>query len=335
MRITKDLLMNFARNTVVERTFRNSDIMCIYLVGSLTREEPLLGGTTDIDLVFVHMDDPPMAREIVPVVDEVHLDLWHYPISVFGQPRNLRTNAWIGSFIAQYALEMYDTQHFFEYTQSGVSSGFFLPSNMHQRAHSFCRGARERWMDMQMQEKSFSSIKLANYLHALYESGNAIACLSGNPLVERRFLLELPACAHTLQKPELYSGLVELFTKPELPGDQWQLWLENWDAAYGLLNDRQDSIPQFHHARKAYYRQAIEVLASDNPQAALWLLLWTWTQIVEQLPARSAEQNVWHEFCAQIDLDRSHFEERLVALDGYLEGVESTLEEYARQNGVY
>lgn len=334
MRITKDLLLTIARNTVAERTFRNRNIVCIYLVGSLTKEEPLLGGTTDIDLVFVHVDEPQQAREIVPVAEEFHLDIWHYEQSIFGQPRKLRTDAWVGSFIAQYALQMYDTQHFFEFTQAGVFAHFFLPSNVLVRAKSFMQPARQRWMNMQLQEKPFSAKGVADYLRCVYEAGNAIACISGSPLVERRFILDLPARTEAIERPGLGSGLIDLFTKSEMPNDQWQSWLDNWERAFNVLNEEQEVPEDFQTARKAYYRQAVEVLSSDNPQAAMWVLLWVWSRMVELLPMRSVEYKEWHEFCAQANLDRSHFQERLAALDAYLEVVEDTLDEYAQLNGL-
>ena len=44
---------------------------------SLLTEHPFLGNTTDIDIVFVHAEEPQVSREILPVTAEVHLDLRH------------------------------------------------------------------------------------------------------------------------------------------------------------------------------------------------------------------------------------------------------------------
>ena len=90
MRITKETLLKVARESADKYSRRNRDLACIYLTGSLLSETPLLGGTTDIDLVFVHTVQPAFAREIVRLTDEVHLDIQHLSQTVFHQPRRLR-----------------------------------------------------------------------------------------------------------------------------------------------------------------------------------------------------------------------------------------------------
>ena len=53
MRINSEMLIKTARDHVAKRLRQPNDIVAVYLTGSDTSEEPLLGGTTDIDMVFV------------------------------------------------------------------------------------------------------------------------------------------------------------------------------------------------------------------------------------------------------------------------------------------
>ncbi len=54
MRITPEILQKLARDTVAQRTRSDRDVVAVYLQGSLLRDDPLLGGTADIDLFFIH-----------------------------------------------------------------------------------------------------------------------------------------------------------------------------------------------------------------------------------------------------------------------------------------
>ena len=96
MRITRDLLLNLARENAAKLAARDRSVLCIYLVGSLLREDPFLGGVTDIDMVCVHDHTPTAGREIVRINADVHLDVAHLAQSVFEHPRRLRANPWVG-----------------------------------------------------------------------------------------------------------------------------------------------------------------------------------------------------------------------------------------------
>jgi tRNA nucleotidyltransferase (CCA-adding enzyme) len=44
-------------------------VISIYMTGSLRRDDPLLGGTADIDLYIVHDSKPEAEREVVRLSD--------------------------------------------------------------------------------------------------------------------------------------------------------------------------------------------------------------------------------------------------------------------------
>ena len=130
MRITREALLKLARNTVDLRTRLDRHLVCVYLTGSLLSNEPLLGGTTDIDLVFVHDSEPPVAREVERVSDEVHLDIAHFSQMVFQHPRSLRLDPWLGGYLIENPVVLYETQHWFEFTQASVAAQFNRPETI-------------------------------------------------------------------------------------------------------------------------------------------------------------------------------------------------------------
>jgi len=77
MRITKALLHKLANDTIKQRKRSEPDLHAAYLMGSLLGDDPLLGGSTDIDLVLVHRYLAPVERETTALTPEVSLDILH------------------------------------------------------------------------------------------------------------------------------------------------------------------------------------------------------------------------------------------------------------------
>ena len=148
MRITRETLLKIATETAAQRVRQNRSLVSILATGSLLEEEPVLGGTTDIDLIFVHSGQPPIDRELVRLNDEVHLDIAHLPQSLFNQPRQLRVDSWLGPAIYANPILLHDTQHWFEFTQASVRSQFTRPDYALGRARPFAERARQSWLQM-------------------------------------------------------------------------------------------------------------------------------------------------------------------------------------------
>ena len=74
------------------------------------------------------------------------------------------------------------------------------------------------------------------------------------------------------------------------------------------------------------------MLAGDNPRAALWPLLQTWTFAVDILPEDA--QSAWRSACDQLNLTTAHFEDHVNGLDQYLDEVEALLDELAAEHGL-
>ena len=97
MRVTRESLIRIAKETAQERAFNDQDIIAAYLTGSLVSDtDPLLGGTADIDLIFVRASEPKHRREFVKLTPDFHLDISHRPKAEFKRPRELRLDPWLG-----------------------------------------------------------------------------------------------------------------------------------------------------------------------------------------------------------------------------------------------
>lgn len=334
MRITRESLHTIARETAEKYARRNRDLVCIYLTGSLLSDAPLLGGTTDIDLIFVHAATPPFTREVLRLSDEIHLDIAHYPQTVYQQPRHLRRDPWIGAHLYLNSQMLYDTQHWFEFTQAAAGAQFDLPENVSGRARKLETGARQGWFDLQTQPGSSPVEKMHLYLKALEDAANSISSISGAPLTERRFIQAFPERAAAVGRPGLAGGLVDLFTSEGLTSEELTAWFEPWKDSLKAASQIENVPPRLAPARLSYYERAAAALNEDNPAAAWWLVLGTWTRALLALGKDNEHQIAWEQACLIAELAETHFEQRLTQLDTYLDAVEDLLDSWSKKYGV-
>jgi hypothetical protein len=309
-------------------------LLAVYLEGSLLEDEFLLGGATDIDLFFIHADSAPVEREIVHLTDEVHLDIAHYFHRDFRQGRTLRLHPWMGPALNNCKI-LYDPQHFLDFTQANVRGQFDQPDHVFERVNKHLSSARQIWLAFHEQQPTAGQKEVLDYLRALGHAANSVAGLSGPPLTERRFLLRYPERAEALGKPGLYAGLLGLLGATNVDTETMKSWLAAWETAY-LAVPIEQALPRLHPQRRIYYRKAIEaILESDQPQAALWPLLRTWTLAVGALPVDAPARATWQDAVRQLGLVGETFTERVAAMDSYLDTIEERLDRWARDNGVY
>lgn len=334
MRLTRETLIKIARDTAQQRVRVSRRIVSIYLTGSVLEEEPLLGGTTDIDLVIIHDSEPLQEREIVRLTEEVHLDISHYPQALFHHPRRLRSHPWLGPFLYSKPLVFHDTQHWFDFTQAATGAQFYQPDYVIQRANALAQAARQSWMDLSFNPPESHSKCVLAFLKAIEDAGNALASLTGNPLAERRFFLQIPHRLQSLRRPELTGGLVHLFLPEESTWEaSWTEMLNAWKSAYQTCSGLADTPARLHPSRQAYYARAAAALWEENPAAAIWLIMRTWTLMVDLVSAPDLVQTGWHSAIQALQLDEASFARRLEEMDQYLDRVEETLDEWAQNNG--
>jgi hypothetical protein len=333
MHITTDLLRKYAENAVEKLTREDYTILAVYLTGSLvTEQDPFLGGTTDIDLVFIHIGDPKVAREIQRLNDDVHLDIAHHAQRAYLDRLALRTHPWKGPILSE-AIVMHDPQHFMDLTQASVRGLFSRPGNVIQRSQVQMKAARDLWLKFHPLPDDPGPAEVMDYLRILNAAANAIALLAGEPLTERRFLINFPSRAERIGRPGLYPGLLGMLGAPKADKKIMTAWVGEWQNIIKAL-PMEGIHPRLHPYRQDYYLKAFDViLGSDQPENALWPLLSTWTLAASSLPESDPGYQSWKDACHRIGLLGVGFAERILALDAFLEQVEETITAWGQAEG--
>jgi hypothetical protein len=331
MRITKESLLRVARENVNQRIHSRPDLVAAYLTGSLLKDEPLLGNTTDIDLVFVHPFQPSARREIVALTPEIHLDIKYNPRSEYEPPRELRLNPWLGPEMYD-PICLYDGQHFLDFVQAGVREKYHDPVNAHGRATLNAQHARRIWGDLQVKQDDNPKSMLL-YLKSVNHAANAIAVIKDSPLSERRFLLEFPGCADTAGNAGMVKDLYDLLGSGQADKNSLEAFLPSWEKDFLEAGKSPSADLRLHPARLAYYRQGFEaLLAGEKPLSVLWPLVHTWSLAAKALP--ESECASWTACCQQLGLLQAGLDFRLQKLDQFLDEVEKILDNMALSNGL-
>jgi hypothetical protein len=334
MRITRDILLKAARTVVQQRTMRDKHILCVYLTGSIIDDLPLLGGTADIDLVFVHDQPPAQPREIIRLTPDVHLDLAHHDQSIYNQPRELRIDPWIGSYLLKDPIVLHGTQHWFEYIQSTVRASFYQPETVLKRAFPLTEKARQVWLDFQLDPQNPDPERVWAYLQALEMAANSLAVLEGVPLTERRFLLQFPQRVADLGYPGMAAGLIDLIA-PQMPSTETiEKWVVDWKSTLTKIGQDPDCPIHLSSIRHGYYTRAVEALITDEPAAALWILLHTWTRAILSCQTDTDSLENWSACLTELGIYGEHFQNCMNNFDQFLDQVEEIIEGWADQNGI-
>jgi len=333
MQITPELLRKYAETSVEELTRDDYSVLAVYLTGAMVIEEnPFLGGTADIDLTFIHIDEPKVSREIQKINDDVHIDISHHSQRDYLDRLGLRTHPWMGPILSE-AIALHDPQHFLGITQASVRGLFHQPGNVIQRAQVQIDSAREGWYQFQPVPDKPGPREIMAYLSILDSAANAIALLVGEPLTERRFLLNFPKRVERIDRPGLAHGLLGMLGAPKVDKQILSSWVGEWENAFNALvvDDRH---PRLHPYRHNYYFRAFDaILESEKPENVLWPLLRTWSLAALDLSERSSGYQGWKDACHHIGYLGSEFSDRILALDAFLEQVEETVAAWGLAEG--
>jgi hypothetical protein len=332
MRITRDTLMKVAQEHVAQRVRSDRGLLAAYLSGSMNEEEFLIGGTADIDIFLVHSDAVGATREIVPLTEDIHLDIAHHFQRDYRQTRQLRVHPWLGPTVKNYKI-LYDPQHFLDFTQASVRGQYDRSDHVMERVRGQFQTARQIWTSLQFRQAANPPDDLLSYLKALSNAVNSVAGLSGAPLTERRFLTRFEARAKAVNRPGLYPGLLGLLGAPQVDVQTLKSWLPSVETAYIAIPEASRP-PRLHPARSHYYLRSFEAfLGGDQPLVILWPLLRTWTLASSLLPGNSIHRASWEAAVTHLGLMGDAFLMRLAGLDAYLDQVDETLEEWGRRSG--
>ncbi len=331
MPITSDALIRIAKEHIIQVIRNDKSIVAIYLIGSVLTGDPLLGGATDIDLIFVHDKTPKVKREIVPVSPEVHLDIKHNPRPEYDKPRELRVHPWLGPEMWNPML-LYETGPFFEYVQAGVRDKFHDPVSLLQRSRTNLGHARQLWSDLFMGEES-DPPTLLKYLKTVNHVANAVAILNGPVLAERRFLLQFPERAEAAGNKGFANRLLYQLGEEYVDNETILGFLPVWEKTFIEAAGRSKVDGRIHKARLAYYKKAFEaMIESGNVTAVLWPLLFTWTLAAFALPA--SKQATWSSAFKFFGLLDDGLQTKLETLSTFMDDVDETLNMLAAANGL-
>ena len=334
MRVTRESLLRIAKETAQERAYNDPEIIAAYLTGSLLNVDPMLGGTADIDIVFVYKNKPQQIREFVKLTPDFHLDISRRAKEEFKSPRELRSDPWLGYEMYDPIL-LYEREKFFDFVQASLRAGFDFeqPPLMLQRCRKLLSHGRQIWMDLTELEEPAGPKEIRKYMKSIFHALNAVAELSGPPIQERRLLLEFPARAEAAQKPSVTTSAFGLIGINNVDAEKIKSWIPDWKSAFKLAYEKEGVDLRIHAARLNYYEKAINaMLEGDIPMAALWPLFHTWTLAAEVLDGDHF--NFWKNAANELGLLGAGFEERVDGLDHFIDEIEVILDEVAKENGL-
>ncbi|HET7142916.1 MAG TPA: hypothetical protein VFI68_02745 [Anaerolineales bacterium] len=334
MRVTRESLLRIAKETAQERAFNDPDIIAAYLTGSLLNVEPMLGGTADIDIVFVHKNMPKLSREFIKLTPDFHVDICRRAKDEFKSPRELRADPWLGYEMYDPTL-LYEREKFFDFVQASLRAGFDFeqPPLMLQRCRKLLSHARQIWMDITELVEPAGPKEVKKYMKSLFHVVNAVAELSGPPIHERRLLLEFPARAKAAQKAEMTAVVFSLIGADNVDAEKVKNWISDWKSAFKVASEKKDVDPRINPIRLNYYEKAIKaMLEGEIPLAALWPLFHTWTLAAQVL--ENDNLALWQDVAGELGFIRTSFTERVEALDHFIDEIEVTLNEIAAANGL-
>ena len=334
MRVTRESLLRIAKETVQERVYNDTDIVAAYLTGSLLNVEPMLGGTADIDIVFVHKTMPKKSREFVKLTPDFHVDISRRTKDEFKSPRELRTDPWLGYEMYDPTL-LYEREKFFDFVQASLRAGFDFeqPPLMLQRCRKLLSHGRQIWMDLTELDEAAGPKEIRKYMKSLFHALNAIAELSGPPIQERRLLLEFPKRAESAQKTEMIADAFGLIGANNVDADKIKSWVSDWKSAFKLAGEKKSVDIRINPARLNYYEKAIQaMLEGEIPLAAVWPLFHTWTLAAEVLEGDHFK--FWQTAAGELGLLGVGFGEHVEALDHFIDEIEVTLNDIAIANGL-
>ncbi len=322
MRLTPDLLLKYTHDFVRGRCEVDRSIVAAFLSGSLLDGSPLWCEVADVDVVFIHNAPPQTEREIAVIVGDTHFDIRHHDQGRYEPARQVRTDARLGPLVFA-ARPLHDPRHFLDFVQAGVRAQYHRPEYAWQRAAPLFEAARARWFALQ--GMAFDAAFMGQYLEAVELSARAAALLAGRALAPRRFAQQLQEALDVLGWEAAFQGFLGVTGALAAAQPDLLEMLPAWEAAWKACSG-----PEWSPHRLAYYRSGVQTfLVSAEPHLGVWPLLYTWARAAAQAePARSTFEAA----CAALGLAQP--EERLAALDAYLDTLSEATEGWARRNGV-
>lgn len=324
MRVSRENLISLAKKEAEKRAAEDG-ILSAYLIGSVATGEPVFGGSADVDLVLIHREHVPMAREFMPLSKDFHFDILHHPDELYANPTALRIDPWLGPAMSA-PIFLFDPEHFFERAQAGVRGQYHRVDYVHARALGFLSRARQFILNSSPAENW-----VARVTQSLLEGANAAATLGGFPAAGRRLVPILQARLFDLGQENLYSAFQRLLGANQIEPFHLASWIAAWSKAVESASPSHDRFSNF---RQNYHADGFEILlTSSDPNAILWNLISEWNAACLALPHEGEHHDAWHAALQVLRLDEEDQEQRFDDLEIFLDQVEVFIERWAKKNG--
>jgi hypothetical protein len=325
--IDRATLLKIARDTASQRMAARPTIRSAYLTGSVAANEAMLGEATDIDLIFIDANPPPVTREVIRLTDQVALDIQHRHTAEYAQPKLLRVHPWRGPELCEpYFVS--DPTHFFELAQASARGQFHRPDFVTERARAFLELARgELHVGLLPGSEPSEPVTFAALSRALLYAANAVISLTAFPGAGRRLVLKLEAAAQKLKRPDVSGNFIALFEGNITDH------LANWSAAYRAGQSLTDEL--IHPARRTIYERGFAAQAqADRAADGLWLMLFTWQALMKNIPTDSPQADAWITFLEALDLaSPTGLAQKVSDAHDYLDLAVQVVDSWAEQNG--
>lgn len=334
MRITPDLLHRFARQAVNQQKRSQPDLHAAYLAGSVLTQDPLLGGSTDIDMVLVHRFQVNVACETIPVIPEISLDIRHHHMDDYSQHRQLRHDPWLGYPLTFNHILLLDSDHWLEFIQAGVSAGFHRSDTILVRVRNLLKGARDNWFNL-MQEPTVDMHNWTKlYLETLDLTSQSAAGLIGPPLTRRRFITDFRQRLAEIDSLEILDSLLSLLGFSSEYPKELSSWIQSFEKEMVSLSSG-DHVPvHLAPCRHTYYLKALRHLStSEHPEDSLWPLLRTWLDLHLIKPAGSNQTGDFRGFLESLGLTNENRQNKIAALDAFLDQTDTKIEDWESRYG--
>lgn len=331
--IDRTTLIKIARDTATQRLAARPSLISAYVIGSVAANEPLLGEATDIDLVLIDTEPPPVAREVVRLSDQVALDIHHHAKSDYANPKTLRVHPWRGPAMCE-PLFIQDPTHFFELAQASARGQFHRADFVAARARAFVDLARQTLhVNVLPGAEPEAPVTYRTLCEALLNAANAAISLTGFPGAGRRLTLKLEAAARKLGRADVYDDFLALLGGAQFDRVLAENLLTHWNAAYQAGQHPGDEL--IHPARRTLYERGFRAqLQADRAPDIVWLLLYTWQALMHHVPTDSAHGEAWVDFLELLHLaDADEFHARVAQVRAYVATAAELVEQWAEENG--
>lgn len=333
MRLTRERLLNLTNSYLTKIVRKDPNIICIYLTGSMLNEDPFIGGTTDVDLVIVHNHPRDIPRQIVPITEEATLDIHFFQQAYYTPQRKIRLDPWVGPALCFDPVLLYGKGHWFEFTQAAIEAGFFQPGCVLQRSRLFFAKAFESYRELRQNRSMTQSRYILTTLRTIENVCNSVASLNGPPLTDRRILKSFKDVCEAVKIEDAVPLLNQLFLSENDLKPHRDYFLQSWTyylEQFGK-SDLARTIPKYHAFRLKYYTAAVETYWDEHLISALWLMLKTWSVVVEWC---SLQGNPHYDgFLNALQAGLPFHETRESQLSDFIDCVDEGIERWGNENG--